>query len=163
VSYLILPLCGLLLIVFQTILSDLLFFGKLVVEISLILVIYAGFYLPFMKGAVTGFVLGFFLDCFIGSVSGLFAFSYVFIFLISRFTSLKVYAETFSFIMIFVGLSALLEGFFIMVVYKLAYGVDKFTHLGDIFLPQALLVGLLGPSFFKLFRKIDVFLKARLG
>ncbi len=162
-SYLISIFCGLLLIVLQTLVSDLLFFGKLAVEISLILVIYAGFYLPFTKGAVAGFVLGFFLDCFIGSVSGLFAFFYVFIFLISRFVSLQVYAERFSFIMIFVGLCALLEGLFVMVVYKLAYGVDKFIHLGDIFLPQALLAGLLAPSFFKLLRKIDIFLNARHG
>ena len=155
-SYLLLPFFGFLLIVFQTALSELVFFGKLAVEISLVAVIYAGFYLPFMKGAATGFILGFFLDCFMGAPSGLFVFSYVLIFLISRFVSRRVYAERASFIMIFVGLCALLEGLLVMAIYKLAYGVDKFHHLWDVFLHHALFAGLLGPWAFKLFHKIGV-------
>lgn len=155
-SYLLLPFFGFVLIVFQTALSELLFLGGLAVELSLIAVIYAGFYLPFMRGAACSFILGFFLDCFMGAVSGLFVFSYVLIFLISRFVSRRVYAERASFIMIFVGLCVLLEGFLVMVICKLAYGVDKFHHLWDVFLPQALLAGLVGPWVFKLFHKIGV-------
>jgi rod shape-determining protein MreD len=155
-KYFLMPFFVFLLIVFQTALSQLLFFGWLIVEISLIAVVYAGFYVPFMKGAIICFVLGFFLDCFTGAVSGLFVFSYVLIFLISRFVSQRVYAERSSFIMIFVGLCVLLEGLLVMVICKFAYGVGKFYHLWDVFLPQALIAGLLGPWFFKLFHKVEV-------
>lgn len=153
-KYLILPFFCFLLIVFQTAFSELLFFGRLAVEISLIAVVYAAFCMPFMKGAVMCFVLGFFEDCFVGAVPGLFVFSYILIFLFSGFISRRVYAERASFIAIFVGLCALFEGLIVVTVYKLAYGVDKFRHLWDIFLLQALLAGLPAAWIFKLLNKL---------
>jgi rod shape-determining protein MreD len=156
VKYVLLIFLGFLLVVIQTMISSLLFHGKLVLEMSLIMVIYAGFTLSVMRGGVFSFILGFFLDCFMGSLSGLFAFSYVIFFLISKFISLRMYAESVHFIVIIVGLYALLEGIIVMTFYKLAYGVDKFYHLWDVFLPQALLLAMLGPFIFKLLKKLEV-------
>ena len=159
--YLLLPLLGFMLIVLQTVLSELFLFGWLLVEISVIMVIFAAFYLPLMKGAVTSFILGFFMDFFMGTVTGLFVLSYILIFIFSRYVSQRFYAERPSFIMIFVGLCVLLEGLLVLVIYQFAYGVGKFYHLLDVYLPQALLTGLLGPSFFKLFHKIGILQNGR--
>ena len=155
-KYVLLMFLGFLLIVFQIMISNLFFYGKFVVEISLIIVIYAGFNVTVMKGGAFSFFLGLCHDCFMGSISGLFAFSYVIFFLVSKFVSLRIYAERVPFIMIMVGLCALLEGFMIATFYQLAYGVDKFYHFWDVFLPQALLLALLGPLLFRLFNNFEV-------
>jgi rod shape-determining protein MreD len=156
VKYLLLVIFSFLLIVFQTMISNLFFLGKLMVEISLIMTVYVGFKMTLMKGGLLSFVLGFFLDFFMGSVTGLLAFSYLTIFLISKFVSMRVYSERVAFIMIFVGLCALLEGIMLMSFYKFALGADKFHHLWDVVFPQSLLEGLLGPWFFTLFSKFEV-------
>jgi len=59
--------------------------GRLVFELSLIVVIYAGFRLDLIRGSILAFVLGFVFDCVSGSVLGLFTFIYVVIFLCSFF------------------------------------------------------------------------------
>jgi hypothetical protein len=74
IYYLSLPLFLLFLIVLQSSISDVLLFGVVGVEISMILVLYAGFHLDVIKGGILSFVAGFFLDCVSGSVSGLYAF-----------------------------------------------------------------------------------------
>jgi len=147
---------GLCLVVLQMMISNLLFFGKLVMEISLIMVIYAGFHEKLLRGVLLSFLMGIFLDCFMGSVSGLFACSYVICFFLAKFFSLRIYAERASFIMLIVGLCAILEGFMVVAFYEIAYGVDKFRHLWDVFTPQAFLLSVLGPFFFQLFHKIEV-------
>ncbi|MEA1936085.1 MAG: hypothetical protein U9M96_04605, partial [Thermodesulfobacteriota bacterium] len=93
IYYLILPVFSLLLIVFQTTVLDLFFLGKIELEVSLILVVWAGFHLDVVKGGILSFVLGFFLDCITGSMTGLFMFIYVVIFSLSKIVSLRVYAE----------------------------------------------------------------------
>ncbi len=68
--YLVLLPLALLLVLFQKSILYLFFFGRVDVEISLILVIYAGFRLGVLRGALLSFVVGFFMDCMTGSVSG---------------------------------------------------------------------------------------------
>ena len=91
--FLLLPLV-LLLVVFQKSVLDLFFFGRIGVELSLILVIYAGFRMDTVRGAFLSFIVGFFMDCMMGSVSGLYTLLYVCIFFVSALVSLRVYAET---------------------------------------------------------------------
>lgn len=148
---------GMILIGLQTMIANLFFSGKLVVEISLLMVLYAGFNLTWVKGSIFCFIIGFLLDCFMGSVSGLFALIYLAFFLLAKFVSPRVYAEKIPFIMIFVGLCSLLEGMLVILFYRLAFGLDKLQHIWDVFLPQAIIVGLLAPSFFALFRRLKVF------
>ena len=76
IFYIVLPFLSLLLIVIQTMIADIFFFGKIGVELSLILVIYAGFRLDIMKGGILSFILGFFRDCINCSISGPYTFLY---------------------------------------------------------------------------------------
>lgn len=145
---------GMLILGIQTIISNLLFAGNLVVEISLVLVIYAGFKLPRIKGGIFSFSLGFIMDCLMSSVSGLYALLYLMFFLIANVISTRIYGERRFFIMGFVGLCALIEGILVMTFYKFIFGLDTFHHLGDVYLPQAMLAGLLAPVFFPLFRSL---------
>ena len=115
--FLLLPLV-LLLVVFQKSVPDLFFFGRIGVEISLILVIYAGFRMDTIRGAFLSFMAGFFMDCMMGSVSGLYTLLYVCIFFVSALVSLRVYAEGVILIMTFTFLCALSQGLFIVLFYK---------------------------------------------
>ena len=144
---------GMIVLGLQMVLSNLLFDGNLVVEISLILVIYAGFKLNLINGGIFSFTLGFFMDCLMSSVSGLYALLYLIIFLVASLVSAHIYGEKKLFIVVFVGLCAFAEGGLVMIFYKLVYGLDKFHYLGDVLLPQAIIAGLLAPSFFSLFRR----------
>jgi rod shape-determining protein MreD len=148
---------GVILIGLQTMIANLFFAGKLVVEISLLMVLYAGFSLGWVKGGVLCFMLGFLLDCLMGSISGLFALIYLIFFLLAKFVSPRVYAEKIPFIMVFVGLCSLVEGMLVILFYRLAFDLDKLPHIWDVFLPQAIIVGLLAPVFFALLRRLRIF------
>lgn len=147
---------GLILLGLQTLTSNLLFSGKLVLEISLVIIIYAGFHLSSIKGCIVSFVIGFFLDSLMGSISGFYALIYMLIFLFSLYASSRVYIEKISFIIAFVSLCGLIEGIMIISFYRLVFEIDMFHHLWDVFLPQALIVGLLAPSIFYLLRRFGV-------
>jgi rod shape-determining protein MreD len=147
---------GLFLVVFQTSVLDLFFMGRIGVELSLVLVIYAGFRMNVPHGALLSFLLGFFLDCMMGSISGLFTLLYVCIFFISVLVSMRVYAEQMSLIMIFTFLCAIFEGLMIVLFYKVMYDISMFGNIIRVFLPQALVVSVLSPLFFKLFIFFEV-------
>ena len=150
------PIMGVLLIFLQTSVLNLLSMGRINVEISMILVVYAGFRMNLLPGALLSFLLGFFLDCMMGSISGLFALIYVCIFFISVSVSLRVYAEQIRLIMIFSFLCAILEGLMVVLFYKIVYDIIMFDDIFRVFLPQALVVGALSPLFFKLFNFFEV-------
>jgi hypothetical protein len=154
--YLFLPLMGLFLVVFQTSVLDLFFMGDIGVELSLVLVIYAGFRMSILHGALLSFLLGFFLDCMMGSISGLFTLLYVCIFFTSVLVSMRVYAEQMSLIMIFTFLCAIFEGLSIVLFYRVMYDINMFGNIIRVFLPQALVVGVLSPLFFKLLTFFEV-------
>jgi hypothetical protein len=151
-----LPLMGLFLVVFQTSVLDLFFVGRIGVELSLVLVIYAGFRMNVLHGALLSFLLGFFLDCMMGSISGLFTLLYVCIFFISVLVSMRVYAEQMSLIMIFTFLCAIFEGLMIVLFYRVMYDISMFGNIIRVFLPQALVVSVLSPLFFRLFNFFEV-------
>jgi len=155
VSYIFLTFLGLLLVILQTTISNLLFSGEIVLELSLIVVIYAGFSHELMRGCLISFILGVFLDCFMGSVSGLFGLIYTLTFFMTKFFSRNIFAERVSFLMVYISFCVLFEGMMVTTFYKFAYDVDKFHHLWDVFFPQTVLLALLGPSFFKLLRRIE--------
>ena len=150
-------LFGLALLGVQTMAANLFFSGKVVVELSLVLVVYAGFHSTLVRGGMLSSLIGLVLDCLMGSVSGLYGLLYLVLFLIAKFISLRVYAEKISFIMIFVGLCAFLEGILVISFHELAFELGTFQHLWDLFLPQTIIAALLAPPFFLLFRKFEVF------
>ena len=155
-SYIFLAFLGLLLVILQTTISNLFFSGEIVLEMSLIVVIYAGFRNELMRGCLISLILGVFLDCFMGSVSGLFGLIYIVTFFITKFFSRNIFAERVSFLMVYISFCVLFEGMIVTAFYKFAYDVNKFHHLWDVFFPQTVLLALLGPFFFKLLCKIEV-------
>jgi rod shape-determining protein MreD len=153
-------LVALLLLVFQTTVPDIIFSGKVGVELSLVLVIYAGFHLGFMEGALLSFLVGFVLDCLTGTISGLFTLLYGTIFIIAALFSLRVYAEKFSFIAVFTFCCSLLEGILIVFFFRLLYGVNMLQDIISVFLPQALIAGAVSPALFAILRTGEVLCNA---
>lgn len=151
-----LALAGLFLVVFQTSVLNSIFMGRINVELSLVLVIYAGFRMSVLQGAIFSFMIGFFLDCLMGATSGLFALIYVCIFFISVWVSLRIYTEQMSLMTVFTFLCAMLEGMIIVLFYKIIYDISMFDDIYRVFLPQALGVGILSPLLFKLFHFFEV-------
>jgi rod shape-determining protein MreD len=157
VYYLSLPFFSILLIVLQTTIADIIFSGQLVLEISIIVVVYAGFRFPLIKGAILAFVLGFIFDIIAGSILGLFTLIYVLVFLFSFFMSVKLVTEKMHFIALFTLICAFLEEVAVVLFYNLIYGFDILHSTPIVFLPQALIVGLLAPAFFNSMSKLEVF------
>ena len=137
-----------------------LFGGRIGVEVSLILVIYAGFHLDMVKGGVLAFLAGFLLDCVSGTIMGLYTFTYVLIFIFSYLLSPRIYGERMLFIMGYAFLCVLLEGLFIFAVYWSIYGTDVSQGLIRTYLPQALVAGVLSPAIFALFNRLEVYVHA---
>jgi cell shape-determining protein MreD len=159
IYYLSLPLFLLFLIVLQSSISDVLLCGVVGVEISMILVLYAGFHLDVIKGGILSFVAGFFLDCVSGSVSGLYAFTYVSLFLVSMTASTRISLDKASLIMIFTLICASLEGVIITILHTLIYRIDLSVNILRLYIPHILVVVLISPAFFHLFYRMDVLLQ----
>ncbi len=155
IYYLLVPILSLVLLVLQTTVLNLFFLGKMGLEISLILIIYAGFRLDALRGGLFAFVMGFLLDCITGSAAGFFTLYYVVVFFVSRALSFTMYAERHLFIMAFTFACAFSEGIFITLIYGIFYDVDIFANIYKIFLIQALAVGALSPLLFSLFGRLE--------
>jgi hypothetical protein len=156
IYYLLLPLFSFFLIVFQTTIPGILFFEKITIELSLILVIYAGFHLGALKGGLICLFMGFMQDCLTGTVSGFFVLLYMLIFTASLLVSLRVYAARVSFIMGFTLICALLEGLMIAALYLFINRLNVLPEVMRVVVPQALLLAVLSPALFNLFHRIEV-------
>lgn len=161
IRYLLLPLLLLFLVIIQITLLDFFPLGWIGLEISLIVVIYCGFHLDALRGGILSLMLGFFLDCLTGAFFGLYTFLYTLIFYLSMIVAGGVYAEKPSLIRFFVGACTLLEGVAIVLLYRFFTGVDILYAIPQVFVPKALVLGLLGPAFFRLFNRFEEFLYAR--
>jgi rod shape-determining protein MreD len=161
IYYLLLPLLLLLLVIIQITVLDIFALRWLGMEISLIVVIYSGFHLSSLRGGLLSFVLGFFLDCLTSAIFGLYTFLYIVLFYFSMIVAGKVYAEKPVFIASFTGLCTLLEGLAIVLLYRFFFGADILYAIPKIFIPQAVVLGLLSPLFFHLFQCFEAFLHAR--
>jgi rod shape-determining protein MreD len=155
--YLLLPFLSILLVVLQTTIADIFFSGRIILELSMIIVIYAGFRLDIIRGAVLAFILGFVFDSIAGFILGLFTFIYIIIFLISFFVAEHLETEEIYFISVFTIVCTFLEEIICVLFYNLTYGFNMFYNIPFIFLMQALLAGLLAPMFFYLMRRVEVF------
>jgi len=159
--YIMIPFLSILLVVAQTTIADIIFSGRLVIEISLIAVIYAGFSLDLIKGSIFAFILGFVFDCVAGSVIGLFTFIYIVIFLCSFLASFRLATEKMYFVALFCFICALLEQVLVILFSNIFFKFDIWANIPFIFLPQALVVGLTAPVFFYLMHRLEVFFYGR--
>ena len=149
IYYLLLPLLLLILVVVQTTILDLFSLGWISIEISLIVVIYAGFHLDALRGGILSLVLGFFLDCLTSAIFGLYTFLYILIFYLAMIVAGRVYGEKPTLIASFTGLCTLLEGLVIVLFYRFVFGADILYAIPKVFLPQAVVMGLLSPLLFR--------------
>src|SRR4030065_1362068 len=157
IYYLLLPLLSILVISLQTAITDIIFSGRLIVEISLIAVIYAGFRLDLVKGSVLAFVFGFVFDCLVSSTLGLFTLIYIVIFIFSFIASHILDDKKMHFLALFGFLCAFLEETFVILFYNLIMKFDAMTSIPFVFLPQAMIIGLFTPVFFYLMRRLEVY------
>jgi rod shape-determining protein MreD len=154
--YLSLPFLSILLVILQSTVTDIIFSGRLVFELSLIVVIYAGFRFDLIRGSVLAFILGFILDCVAGPVLGLFTFIYVVIFLCSFFASGRLATEKIYVIALFSFFCAFLKELMVILFYYSAFKFNVLIDMYFVFLPQALIVSLFAPVFFYLMRRVEV-------
>jgi rod shape-determining protein MreD len=157
IYFLLLPFLSILLIALQSTVTDIIFSERLVFEISLVVVIYAGFRLDLIRGSISAFVFGFVLDCVSGSVPGLFAFIYMGIFLCSFFVSDWLDTEKIYVIACFSFICAFVKEIIAALFYYLAFKMDVSLNSYFIFFVQALMIGLLAPIFFYLMGRVEVF------
>jgi len=160
IYYLLLPVLLLLLVIVQITILELFSLGLIGMELSLIVVIYAGFHLDALRGGILSLLLGFFMDCLTSGIFGLYMFLYVLIFCISMIVEGKVYARKLVLIASFTGFCMLLEGLLIVLLYRFVFGANILYAMLKIFIPQAVVLGILSPLIFGLLQRFEVFLHA---
>lgn len=158
--FIVLPFFAVLLVVLQRTLLDLVFGGRIGIEVSIVLVIYAGFRLDMVRGGLLAFLVGFLMDCLSGTIMGIYTFVYVILFILSHLLSPRIYGERMLFIMGYAFLCVALEGLFIFGVYWSVFGTDVSAGLTRTYLPQALVAGVLSPALFTLFNRLEALVHA---
>ena len=158
IYYASLPVLSLLLIVVQMVLADIVFFGAVEVDLSLVLLIFAGFRLDTARGGILSFIIGFMHDCLSCSVSGLYTLMYVVVFLISMVVSTRVSPGKVTFTMMFTLLCALFVGTAITLLHPLLDSGDISMDALKMNIPQSLILSGLSPILFKAFSWVEGFL-----
>ncbi|MGZ3580015.1 MAG: hypothetical protein ACXWMH_02460 [Syntrophales bacterium] len=159
--YILLPFFSLAIIVSQMMIEDIVFSGRIAVELSLIVIIYSGFRFDVLRGGILSFILGFIHDCLTCSLSGLYTLIYVLIFLISKLASLRISPGKPYLIIGFTFVCALFEGMMVILFYPLLYGGGISTHAITSFIPQILIVSALSPILFRAFHWAEAALNGR--
>ena len=155
IYYLLLPFVSIVLVVFQNTLADVLFSGWLTFEISLVVVIYAGFRLDVMKGVVLAFVMGFVFDCVSGSPLGLFTLIYLLIYNLSFFVSWRIVSEKLYLVAGFSLICSLLESMMLLLIYNFVFKFEMLNYMMIAFVLQALLISFFTVGFFNAMRKVE--------
>ncbi|MBP7764261.1 MAG: hypothetical protein K4445_06345 [Deltaproteobacteria bacterium] len=155
IFYLLLPFAAVLLVVLQTTLADVLFNGWLTLELTLVLVIYAGFHLDLVKGMIAAFVLGLVFDSVAGAPLGLFALLYLLADLFAFFVSFRIVSEKLYLIAGFALVCSLLESLALVLLYRFAFEIDMLDNMLFVFIPQALLISILSVGFFYAMRRVE--------
>jgi len=141
--------------------EDIFFSGRIALELSLIVVIYAGFRFNVLRGGVLSFILGFVHDCLTCSLSGLYTLIYVLVFLISKLASLRISPGKPLLIMSFTFICALFEGVVIVFFHPLLFGGDISPRTLTAYLIQTLIVSGLSPVLFRAFQQTEAVLNGR--
>jgi rod shape-determining protein MreD len=158
-AYILLPVVALLVVIFQMTILNVVVLYKINIEMSLALAVYAGLRMDALKGGGLIMLVGYLMDCMVGSATGFFIFLYVSTFFVSMLVSSRIYIDKAFFVGFFTAICASIEGLMIILFYRFIYEIDIYTNLWTAYIPQALLVGILSPLFFKVFGKIGVLLK----
>ncbi|MBN1547957.1 MAG: hypothetical protein JW902_15000 [Syntrophaceae bacterium] len=150
----------LLLVVVQKTILDIFSFHMLSIELSLLFVVYAGFYMGVLKGGILTLLAGFLVGTLTGTVSGLFMFIYITVFCLASLVSARVYIEQPHLIMIFTFCCALLEGAMLVAISHCFLEAPALHPLIQAVMPQVFILSLISPLFFRLFRRFEVMVHA---
>jgi rod shape-determining protein MreD len=151
------------LIVLQTTLLEIVLLHQMSVELALLLVLYAGFRYEPGEGAVVSILCGFLTDCATGSPTGLFVFLYVLIFSATKLLSQRMYADSRLFFAFFAFVAALVEGMLLVMLYRIIAEVDFPHYLLRHAVPQAFVLALLSPLFFKSLDLVEDWLNGKIS
>jgi len=149
------------LVVVQKAILDVFSFHLPSIELSLLFVVFAGFSMSIPKGTILTLIAGFFVGTMTGTVTGLFMVVYFVVFCVSTLVSTRVYIEQPYFIMVFTVFCALLEGIMLLIVSRCALGATSIYPALQALSPQVIILGLISPFFFELFRKFEVLVHAK--
>lgn len=152
-----LPVVLLFFVVFQHSVMPALFLNSIKVEISLIMILYAGFRLELIRGVVLALLLGFMLDCISGAFSGFYSLIYFILFSIAYMVAPRVYGESPGFIVMLTMVCGCLEGLLMIIFNLLIYGTHDFYSTYRFFLPQLIVVSIVSPVFFKFFDRFGLY------
>ena len=155
------PFLLFLLVIAQVTILDALSVGGITLELSIIVVIYAGFHLDMLRGALVALLLGFFLDCLTSTSFGLYIFIYQMVFASSLVASGRIYEEKYPLIAAFTACCVLLEGVLLLLYYRSFLNIDFLETILRTIVPQAIVVGILGPYCFRLLHRLRTFTDAQ--
>ncbi len=158
IYYILLLILSVFLIVVQSMITDIIFSNYFMFEISLVIVIYAGFHLDLIKGTAMAFLLGLFVDCVGGAVLGLYSFVYIIVFWLSFFISDLLDTEKTHVVIFFSFFCVLLKDIMLNTFYYMVYNINLFLRTYDIIFTQALVIGLVAPLIFYLMDRTGIFL-----
>ncbi|NLA41918.1 MAG: hypothetical protein GX874_11035 [Smithella sp.] len=153
--YVLLPFAAVVLVALQSKLAEILFSGLVTLELSLIVVIYAGFRLDLWKGAALSFVVGLAMDCLSGTVLGLFTLLYVCVFLFAWFASSHIDSERLYLIAGFSLICSVAESLALVLICQFVFDFDMVGKILPVLAPQTLLVGVLSVCFFYAMRRVE--------
>ena len=143
------------------IIEDIVFSGRIAVELSLVMVIYSGFRFDVPRGGILSFVLGFMHDCLTCSFSGFYTLIYVLVFIISKLASLRISTGKPLLIVSFTFVCAVFEGVMVILLYPLLYGGGISAHAVWSYIPQTLIISALSPILFRAFQWAEAALNGR--
>jgi len=158
IYYIFLLILSVFLIVLQSMITDVIFSSCFIFEMSLVVVIYTGFHLDFIKGTALAFLIGLLMDCVGGSVLGVYAFIYILTFWTSFFVSDLLDTEKTHVVIFYSFFCVLLKNIMLNTFYYMVYNINLFLRTYDIIFTQALVIGLVAPLIFFLMERAGIFL-----
>jgi rod shape-determining protein MreD len=154
-SFYLQPIFIFLLAIFQTTLLDVFAAGQVTFDLTFVFTIFAGLWLKPVRGVILSFLLGFFLDCTVGPIWGLNMFLYVFFFYAALIVSDKINKENKGMLSLFTGVCLFMQGLLKIIFHWLLLDVDISYAIYRIFLPQAVLVGIVSPFIYNIFNYLE--------
>jgi cell shape-determining protein MreD len=156
ISLLVLIVFLFLTVIFQITFLDFFSIGPVSIEITLVLVIYAGFRFDAIYGSIFSLLLGFFVDGLISPIGGLYTLIYVLFFYTSFLASAKINTDNTFSLSLFTGICFFLQGVLITLFYWLILNENIINSILEIFIPQGILMGILSPFLYRILRRFEV-------
>lgn len=158
ITYPLLAIYALSLILLQVSFLDSMASGLIDLEISLVLVIYAGFRMNVVRGGILSYLLGFFYDTLVGTVPGMHGLLYVLIFAFSLFASREINVNATAILMLYVFTCAIIKGVIVLAYSGLVTEVVLWNDIWFTYLPQGAILAVISPLLFRLFCRSEVLL-----